>query len=351
MTYSNSTTTRLKGQHLTAIERGKIAAWHSEGISNRQIAKRLGVVPQTTNNELKRGKLKQVKKINGKCHYFFKYNAEFVQNRYRNNRQRCHRKEKFFQVRTFLAYFIELFKTKGYSPDATVGFARVHRLFSPAEMVCTTTLYKYIDKQRLEIKNIDLLVKTTRKPAQTKQVKNRKVLGKSIEERPTSVETREEFGHFEIDTVIGKRNGSETALLTLTERKTRFEIIRVLDARDADSVSYAINRLAKEYGNNFSTVFRSITADNGSEFAQLSETLNRLTEIYFTNPYTSCERGTNENHNGIIRRYIPKGESMDSYHRKELEQIANKMNQLPRKILNYATPQSCFEQELNKVVN
>ena len=79
MTYSNSTTTRLKGQHLTAIERGKIAAWHSEGISNRQIAKRLGVVPQTINNELKRGKLKQVKKINGKCHYFFKYNAEFAQ--------------------------------------------------------------------------------------------------------------------------------------------------------------------------------------------------------------------------------------------------------------------------------
>lgn len=65
MTYSNSTTTRLEGQHLTAIERGKIAAWHSEGISNRQIAKRLGVVPQTINNELKRGKLKQVKKING----------------------------------------------------------------------------------------------------------------------------------------------------------------------------------------------------------------------------------------------------------------------------------------------
>ncbi len=56
MTYSNSTTTLLKGQHLTAIERGKIAAWHSEGISNRQIAKRLGVVPQTINNELKRGK-------------------------------------------------------------------------------------------------------------------------------------------------------------------------------------------------------------------------------------------------------------------------------------------------------
>ncbi|OJG84343.1 Mobile element protein [Enterococcus saccharolyticus] len=125
----------------------------------------------------------------------------------------------------------------------------------------------------------------------------------------------------------------------------------MLDAKDADSVSYAINRLAKEYGNNFSAVFRSITADNGSEFAQLSETLNGLTEIYFTHPYTSCERGTNENHNGIICRYIPKGESMDSYHRKEIEQIANKMNQLPRKILNYATPQSCFEQELNKVVS
>lgn len=84
-------------------------------------------------------------------------------------------KKIFFQVRTFLAYVIERFKTKGYSPDVTVGFARVHRLFSPAEMVCTTTLYKYIDKQRLEIKNIDLLRKAITSSSTAKQGKNRKV--------------------------------------------------------------------------------------------------------------------------------------------------------------------------------
>jgi len=167
--------------------------------------------------------------------------------------------------------------------------------------------------------------------------KNRKVLGKSI----SSVTSREEFGHFEIDTVIGRRNGAETALLTLTERKTRFEIIRAIDAA---FVTYAINQLIHEYGASFSSVFRSITSDNGSEFAQLSDSLSGLTDVYLTHPYTSCERGTNENHNRMIRRYIPKGASIDAYSRQFIEEIAEKMNQLPRKILGYLTPQTAFEQ-------
>ncbi|OJG20106.1 integrase [Enterococcus canis] len=241
---------------------------------------------------------------------------------------------------------MDCFKTKGFSPDAAVGFVRQNGLFAPHERISTTTLYRYIDEQRLEIRNIHLQMKVTRRTNKKRVVKNRKLLGKSIEERPLSVESREEFGHFEIDTVNGKRDGSETALLTLTERKTRLEIIRAIDAKDADSVTYAIQQLISEYGYSFSHIFRSITADNGSEFAQLSETLTGQSEVYFTHPYTSCERGTNENHNRMIRRYIPKGMSIDQYDRGFIQQIAAKMNRLPRKILNYATPEQCFEQAL-----
>ena len=350
MTYQNSTTLRKKGQHLTELERGKIAAWHLDGMSNRQIAKRIGVAPQTIHNEIKRGELTQVKKINGKSHYISKYNAEYAQNRYTLKRRNCHRKEKFPQVRAFLAYFIEQFKTSGFSPDAVVGHVHRQLLFSSDEMVCTTTLYKYIDAQRLEVRNIDLEMKTKRRPRKKRAPRNRKSLGKSIEERPAIVDCREEFGHFEIDTVIGKQGGKETAILTMTERKTRFEIIRVIDAKDADSVTYAIKQLIQEYGSLFPVIFRSITADNGSEFSQLSETLEGLTEVYFTHPYTSCERGTNENHNRMIRRYIPKGESIDQYTRKYIEQIADKMNQLPRKILNYATPKELFEEAVQEIL-
>lgn len=346
MTYSNSITLRRKGKHLTEIERGKIATLHQAGVSNRQIAKQIGVAPQTIHNEIKRGQLKQVKKINGQLHYSHQYQPEYAQNRYERKRKSCHRKEKFSQVRDFLAFFLDVFKRLDYSPDAAVGLVRQKQLFTPEEMVCTTTLYRYIDAQRLPIRNIDLQMKMGRQSTKKHKFCHRRLLGKSIEERPSIVDSREEFGHFEIDTVNRKRNGSETALLTLTERQTRFEIIRAIDGKDADSVTYALKQLMSEYGTVFTQVFRSITADNGSEFSQLAETLKRKTEVYFAHPYTSCERGTNENHNRMIRRYIPKGTSIDSYNRRFIEQVADKMNQLPRKILNYETPASCFEQAL-----
>ena len=116
-------------------------------------------------------------------------------------------------------------------------------------------------------------------------------------------------------------------------------------------MTYAINQLIHEYGASFSSVFRSITSDNGSKFAQLSESLSGLTDVYFTHPYTSCERGTNENHNRMIRRYIPKGASIDAYSRQFIEEIAEKTNQFPRKILGYLTPQTAFEQALKQTLS
>ncbi|MFQ9320295.1 MAG: helix-turn-helix domain-containing protein [Enterococcus sp.] len=117
MTCQNAIKFCRKGQRLTEVERGKIAAWHSEGISNRQIAKWIGVAPQTIHNETKWGELKQVKKIKGNLHYPYGYNAEYAQNRYLLNRKNCCRKEKFQQVLAFLSYFVDCFKTKGLIPQ------------------------------------------------------------------------------------------------------------------------------------------------------------------------------------------------------------------------------------------
>lgn len=352
MTYSHSTTERPKGKHLTAIERGKIAGWLEEKVSNREMARRIGVHHTTIANELKRGRLEQVRKINGIKQLYVKYDPEHAQFSYETNRLNCHRSAKFDQVKSFLAYFIEKFRTVDYAPDVVVGMAKSNALFLPTEMVCTTTLYKYIDAQLLEIRNIDLQDKMRRKLPKKQPRKNKKILGKSIEERPAHIENREEFGHFEIDTVVGKRGGSGTALLTLTERKSRFEIIRLIDGRDADSVAYALKQLIHQWGpKNFKNVFKSITADNGSEFATLAETLREYTEVYFTHPYTSCERGTNENHNKMIRRKIPKHESIDAYGRKDIQQIEDGMNDLPRKILGYATPRQLFEQEVQSAAS
>lgn len=351
MTYPHCTPKRKKGEHLSAIERGKIAGWLAEKLSNREIARRIGVHHTTIANELERGQVEQVRKINGIKHTYVTYNPEYAQNRYETKRQKCHRPSKFNQVKAFLAYFVEKFQTVGFAPDVAVGVAKSTGLFHSSEMVSTTTLYKYIDEQRLEIRNIDLLHKVGRKTNQKRTRTNKKILGKSIENRPDHVENREEFGHFEIDTVIGKRKGAETALLTLTERKTRFEIIRLIDGKDADSVAYAITRLIHQVGaTNFKRIVKSITSDNGSEFATLAESLRGYTDVYFTHPYTSCERGTNENHNRMIRRKIPKSKSLEGYGRKDIQRIEDGMNDLPRKILDYDTPRHRFEQEVQTVV-
>lgn len=291
--------------------------------------------------------MKQVKKINSRTHFSAYYHAEYAQTRYRTKRQKCRPPTKFSQVAAFLAFFVEAFKGRGFSSDAVVGFAKRHNLFSPDKMVSTTTLYAYIDAQRLEIRNIDLLMKLSRRSDQPILKRNRKVFGQSIEERPASVDIRTEFVHFEIETIIGKRNGAETALLTLTERMTRFEIIRAIDGKDADSVTYTLRQLMDEYSSNFSEIFRSITSDNRSEFSQLKECLKGFIAVYFTHTYSSCEHGTNENHTRVIRLYLPKGESIDGYARSFLEGIADKMNQLPRKILGYVTPNSWSNQPGN----
>ena len=127
--------------------------------------------------------------------------------------------------------------------------------------------------------------------------------GESIELRPKSVEDREEFGHWKIDTVLGKIEADEV-LLAFDERKTRKRYIMRLPAKKAQCVNEALETLKEEYGDKFNQVFKSITADNGSEFANLSSI---GVPVYFAHPYSSWERGTNDRQNGLVRFFIPKG--------------------------------------------
>lgn len=336
--HQQNTIIRKKGQHLTEIERGRIASLHELECSNRQIASIIGVSPQTINNEINRGTVSQVKKVNNKLIYSSSYFPDTAQTNYENNRLRCHRPSKFNQVKPFLSFFVEKFKDNKWSPDATVGRARVDGLFTSEEMVSTTTLYKYIDRQLLEIKNIDLVEKTHRSSKIHIAKKHRRTLGRSIEERPSHINNRERFGHFEIDTVVGKRNGNESVVLTLTERQSRFEIMRLIDGRDADSVDYAMEEIKLSYGR----AIKSITADNGPEFANLERTMSDTCDVYFTHPYTSSERGTNEVHNRMIRRELPKSLSLDTVSPQTISVINAHLNELPRKQLGYKKPQEAF---------
>ena len=222
--------------------------------------------------------------------------------------------------------------------------------FDRSEILCTKTLYNYVDLGLLNIKNIDLPQKLSRNTKIHKAKENKRVLGRSIEERPKEVETREEFGHWETDLVIGQKSGKDEVLLTLLERKTRdVSIIRLPD-KSADSVLAAFQKMRFELGDYFSKVFRTITTDNGSEFARLAE-LERgtSTKVYFTHPYTSCEKGSIENHNGLIRRFIPKGKRIADYGEDDILAVELWANSLPRKVLGYKTPDEVFEAEMDKI--
>ncbi|MCG0740085.1 putative transposase [Lactiplantibacillus plantarum] len=167
---------------------------------------------------------------------------------------------------------------------------------------------------------------------------HKRLAGRSIDERPKSIDQRQEFGHFELDTVVGKRNGQESVILTLIERQSRCQILRLIDGRDADSVNYELAKICQEYG----SIMKSVTADNGAEFSEVGTVLTGVADLYYAHPYRSSERGTNEAHNRMIRRDVPKGLSMDILGPHDIQAVESKLNNLPRRQTGYQTPKELF---------
>ncbi len=235
---------------------------------------------------------------------------------YKKNLLKSSRKYKLLECSDFIKYVVDKVKNHHWSLDECVGEALNSSRFSPSQMISTKTLYNYVDLGLLPIKNIDLPTKLHRNTKSTRVRNNKKKLGTSISDRPNSIENREEFGHWEIDYVLGEKSNKDNVLLTLVERKTRYAIISEMPSHSAASVTNTLEKIKEFFGSKFSEVFKSITADNGSEFANLSELEQKTetkTKVYFTHPYSSFEKGTNERHNGLIIRFIPKGKRISDY--------------------------------------
>ena len=227
-----------------------------------------------------------------------------------------------------------------YSPAAVLGEIKAQQKESEfSVMICTTTLYSYIDKGIfLHLTNKNLPVK-----------KNKKRTYKKVKK------TREEFGHWEMDTVKGKRGKSKNSLLVLTERKTRDEIVMKLPEHTAAAVVNALDVIERKWGDMFKQVFKTITMDNGSEFADC-EGIERSalgagsrTKTYYCHPYSSYERGSNEVTNKMIRRHIPKGTNFDEKTDEEISAIESWVNNYPRKIHGYHSAGELFEEEIRKI--
>jgi IS30 family transposase len=339
----NCSTEHRKGQHLTSEERHDIEVHLKDGWSRYKIAKHLNRPYNTIKNEIARG---TVALYHGKVHH---YKADIGQQRYNENRRSSTRTYRCLETAAFLKYVVKQFREENWSLDACFGRALQFGEFSRQEMVCTKTLYNYVDLGLLPLKNIDLPEKLRRNTKAKRVRNNRKNLGKSIEERPKIVESRKEFGHWEFDSVLGSKNADEPVALTMVERMTRAAIFLRVEDHSATAVTSAIQKLKQEFGTYFSNVFKTITADNGSEFAELSAQETTGTKVYFTHPFSSWEKGTNECHNRMLRRFIPKGKRISDYSVDDILFFADQINALPRKILGYRTPEELLEKELDRI--
>ena len=241
---------------------------------------------------------------------------------------------------------VDCIKNKKY-PDVALG--RAKRLGLEFQISVTPhTVYNYIRKNILNgINMFDMKYMLTRKPNKKgKERVNKTKLGTSIELRPDYINNRLEYGHWEGDCVVDK---NQNALFILLERKMRCGKIFKLKKHDSQNILDCINKLKKQYGKKFKHIFKTITFDNGSEFAKVFTLESEDLHIYFTHPYSSFEKGGVENYNGWIRRYIPKGTDISKISREKIQAINSQINNVPRKILNYKTPAEVFQTYLDSI--
>jgi IS30 family transposase len=343
MDCTNYTTETRKGQHLSLEERVVIQTRLKDGWNTNMIAKELGRSYNCIKTEIKRG---MTSLYNGKV---MRYKARTGQMVYELNRRNCVKSISIMNCMSFIRYVEQKFEEEHWSLDACVGAALESGEFRRDEIVCTKTLYNYVDAGLMKIKNIDLPEKVSRKQKRKRIRENKRKLGDSIEERPKSVDSREEFGHWEFDSVIGKNGEDEPAVVTMVERKTRKCIWLRVCNHTADALMEAVKTTFEPYKSCIDQIFKTITADNGSEFVKLNELKNEVGGVYFTHPYSSFEKGTNECHNKMLRRFIPKGRSIAGYSQEDIDYFADIINGLPRKILGYKTPDELFDRELDLI--
>lgn len=331
--------------HLTTDERIKIEGYVKIGLSALEIAKALNRHYSTIYRELKRGKCTQV--TSNLIHYT-SYSAEIGCNAHHTNMQNCGVALKIGKHFDYINYIEYLIKEKRYSPASAVNKAKSKNY---SVSLSYTTIYDYIDKGYfLGITNKDLPTGKClkQKHKKVKQLQSKNLLGTLISERPKTIDLRLDVGHWEMDTVVGKRNGKSTSLLVLTERKTRLEIIMKIESRTEKEVVKALDKLQRKYKSKFKQIFKTITCDNGVEFSDTKgiEKGNR-TQLYYCHAYSSWERGSNENANKLIRRFIPKGTDISKYTHKQIQQIENWMNNYPRKLLGW----KCAKDVYNELAN
>lgn len=341
-------------KHLTFNDRLKIEAWQKVGVKPAVMAEKLGVHLSTIYRELKRG---QYEHLNSDYTTEQRYSPDIAEEKNQANLRAKGAPLKIGSDHAYANYIEYKIRVEKYSPRAVLGEIKRQGVeFSVT--ISAPTLYRYIEQGVfLTITNDDLPVKRNKTERKYKKVRAaRASKGDSIEKRPAEIAERTTFGHWEMDCVEGKK-GTKKTMLVLTERLTRYEIIRIMKDHTAASVVKALNGIERAYGANFSKVFQTITIDNGSEFSDyegLEQSCRRngaRTKVYYCHPYSSYERGSNENQNKMIRRHYPKGVSFEGVTSADMRKLEKWINNYPRGIFDYYTSADLYEAYINSLIS
>lgn len=336
----------MKKQHyMTYDERLKLKSYLQAGMKVTWIAKTMGFCRQTIYNEIKRGEYKHTYRWWDET----RYSADLAQKKATYNQSAKGRPLKIGNNFKYAEYLEELMLKKRFSPAAALAEAR-KKNFDIS--ICVTTLYTYIEKRVFAtITKKDLWEKGLRKKRSYSQVKRiAHPLLPSINNRPQSANDRSELGHWEMDLIISADN-SRAVLLTLTERASRKELIFKLPNRRSATVRAIFDELEATEPQ-FRQKFKSITTDNGVEFLQYEKLTTSIYggkrfEVYYCHSYAAWEKGTNENHNKIIRRFFPKGTDFKDISADRIKEVEEWMNNYPRLKLNWFTPNELFNHLLS----
>jgi IS30 family transposase len=340
-----------KGKHLNRNERILIEGFLRAGMEEPEIACQLDRDRRTIGREVERG---QVEHLNSELTTKRVYNADRAQDVHDENATAKGPSVKLKTNRAAVEFIRCYIVIKKWSPEAVAARMKQKGM---EDAVCAKTIYNHIDKGEIPgVGNETLWEKRNRgktHKALHRQAKRAAPLDRSIDDRPGEVAGREVCGHWEIDLVVGGKGMGTAALLTLVERKTRKLIMRKIKDKTQASVLRAINGIERSMGREaFKVMFVSITADNGSEFLdypaleQSVKSRSRRTRIYYAHPYSSWERGSNENANRIIRRFIPKGCDIGRHTCSDIRKIEEWINGYPRKVLDFKTAEELFMKEL-----
>ena len=312
--------------HLSIEERSCIRKYYVDGLSYREIARLIGRNVSTVSREIRRN-----------CTHMYDiptYYPHTAQKKYLLRRSYCHRG--MFHSQEVIDYINEKLKAT-WSPEQIAC--------TPCELKMPSwrTIYRWIYEKYLVNGNLKVL-RRKGKSHGTKETRGKYSKGKSIRKRDKSVYSRQEAGHWEADTVVSGQGKSKACFATLAERKTRFYIAVKIPDRRAETMENAIVSVLSAFPPH---LVKTITCDRGTEFANWRNIEERLhCDVYFADPYCAWQKGTNENLNGLLREFYPKGRNLSRVAPATLKRNLALINARPRKVLNFHSAQELWDFEL-----